>query len=121
MKLGSSLKSFKSKSNLKNINYHAKIFEGIIMTLIFISSITLVIDNPRQDPYSDKIIFIGYLDNCFTVLFTIEALVKIFALGFLFTNQIIKDKGMTAYIRNPWNILDFIVVVSAIIDLNVTL
>jgi hypothetical protein len=63
-----------------------KIFEGVIMTLIIISSITLVIDNPLSDPESSIIVTVGYIDNCFTISFTIEALIKIIAMGFLFNN-----------------------------------
>lgn len=99
----------------------AKIFEGIILFLIFISSITLVIDNPLADPESGLIIFVGYLDNCFTVLFTIEAFVKIAALGFLFNNATLREKGFLPYIRNPWNIIDLVVVVASLVDLIVTL
>jgi len=66
-------------------------------------------------------VFVGALDNCFTVLFTIEASVKIIAMGFLFNNQVIREKGMQPYIRNPWNMLDFVVVIASLIDFIVTL
>ena len=99
----------------------AKIFEGVIMTLIIISSITLVIDNPLTDPEAPSIVFVGYLDNCFTVLFTMEAMIKIIAMGFMFSNPVIYDMGLTAYIRNPWNMLDIIVVVASLIDFVVTI
>ena len=102
-------------------NVAAKIFEGIIMTLIIISSITLVLDNPLFDPESSDIVFVGYLDNCFTVLFTLEATIKIIAMGFLFNNATLREKGMSPYIRNPWNMLDFVVVVASLIDFIVTI
>ena len=102
-------------------NVPAKIFEGVIMTLIIISSITLVIDNPQRDPEAADIVFVGYLDNCFTVLFTLEATIKIVAMGFLFNNAVLRERGMTPYIRNPWNMLDFIVVVASLIDFLVTI
>ena len=105
----------------KKINVTAKIFEAIIMTLILVSSVTLVIDKPLADPDAPDIVMVGYLDNCFTVLFTIEALVKIIATGFLFNNATLKAKGMTPYIRNPWNMLDFVVVLSSLIDFIFTL
>lgn len=91
------------------------------MTLIIISSITLVIDNPLSDPESTKIVTVSYIDNCFTLSFTIESLIKIIAMGFLFNNKILRDKGFTPYIRNPWNIVDFIVVMASIIDFVVTI
>ena len=102
-------------------NVAAKIFEGIIMTLIIISSITLVLDNPLFDPESSDVVFVGYLDNCFTVLFTLEATIKIIAMGFLFNNATLREKGMSPYIRNPWNMLDFVVVVASLIDFIVTI
>lgn len=39
----------------------------------------------------------------FIVVFTVECVLKVIALGFLFHSG--------AYLRNAWNILDFIIVV----------
>ena len=99
----------------------ASIFEGIILTLILISSVNLVIDKPLNDPYAPSTIFLSYIDNCFTILFTCEALIKIIALGFFFTNTTMQQKKFTAYMRDPWNILDFIVVCASLLDFIVTL
>jgi hypothetical protein len=93
-----------------------KVFEAIIMTLIIISSIMLVVDNPYINPESDSIIFVGYLDNCFTVLFTIEALIKIIALGLFVNNNTLKEKKLNAYMTSPWNVLDIIVVAASLMD-----
>merc|ERR1711871_889690 len=93
-----------------------KVFEAIIMTLIIVSSIMLIVDNPQVDPESDKIVFVGYLDNCFTVLFTIEALIKIIAMGFFFNNQTLKERKVDAYMRSAWNVLDIIVVAASLMD-----
>jgi SNF family Na+-dependent transporter len=93
-----------------------KVFEGIIMTLIIVSSIMLVVDNPFKDPESNQIIFLGYVDNCFTILFTLEALVKIIAMGFMFNNSTLKEKKIDPYIRNPWNMLDVLVVAASLLD-----
>lgn len=99
----------------------SSIFEGIILSLILISSITLVIDNPLANPEDEFIIFIGYLDNCFTILFTLEAMIKIIALGFIVNNQTLQKQKMSPYILDPWNILDFIVVCASLIDFIVTI
>ena len=120
MRAGAAVAAMKKPKDKKR-NVAAKIFEGVIMTLIIVSSITLVLDNGLSDPESPKIVFVGYLDNCFTVLFTLEALVKIVAMGFLFNNAELRAKGMGPYIRNPWNMLDFVVVVSSVLDLVVSL
>ena len=42
--------------------------------------------------------------------------IKVIALGFLFNNSVLREKKMGPYIRNPWNILDFIVVCASILD-----
>ena len=76
----------------------------------------LVVDNPFKDPNSSQMIFLGYLDNCFTILFTIEAVIKIVAMGFLYNNQTLKDRKIDPYIRNAWNILDVIVVAASLLD-----
>ena len=43
-----------------------------------------------------------------TAVFTFEATVKVIAYGFAFA-------GAPSYIREPWNILDFVIVVSALL------
>lgn len=78
------------------------------MTLILISTLTLAIETPLDDPEGDKVMVLEKIDLFMTVVFTFEAIVKIIALGFAFT-------GKTSYIRNPWNILDFVIVVSALL------
>jgi hypothetical protein len=109
----------KPKEKKKNVT--AKIFEGLILTLIVISSITLALDDPLSDPAAPGMGFVGYLDNCFTVLFTLEALIKITAMGFLFNNAELRAKGLNPYVRDPWNVLDLVVVVSSLIDFVVAL
>ena len=44
-----------------------------------------------------------------TVIFTIEAMLKIIALGFLFNRK-------HSYLRSSWNILDFLIVTFALIS-----
>lgn len=44
------------------------------------------------------------MDTVFLVLYTIEMVLKIIGLGFIF------NKG--SYMRDPWNVLDFIIVVA---------
>ena len=58
-------------------------------------------------------IVLKYIDIVFTILFTIEAAIKIIALGFAFNRL----GPIVPYIRNPWNILDFFVVMASLIDL----
>lgn len=115
----SMLVSRRQKERKQNIV--AKVFENVILSLIVLSSLTLAIDNPLNDPESTQVIFLNYMDICFTILFTLEASIKIVALGFLFNNKKLRAKGMSPYFRDPWNVLDFIVVISSLVDLVVTL
>lgn len=52
----------------------------------------------------------NYIDLVTTSIFTVEAIIKIIAFGFLFNKN-------TSYLRDTWNILDFSIVVSGIITL----
>lgn len=49
------------------------------------------------------------VDKIFTVVYTLEACMKILAFGFVIHNR--------SYLRDPWNVLDFIVVVIGLISL----
>lgn len=90
-----------------------KKFEYFILVLIIISSITLVMDNPLADPDSSFMIVLKYVDIVFTILFTIEAFIKIVASGFIYNRL----GPILPYLKNPWNILDFFVVAASLIDL----
>jgi len=50
------------------------------------------------------------MDIFLTIVFSIEAFLKIVAFGFLFC-------GPQSYIRNYWNIIDFVIVIFSIISL----
>lgn len=45
-----------------------------------------------------------------TIIFTIEALIKIIAFGLIFN-------GKKSYLMSAWNVMDFIIVLSALISL----
>ena len=64
-------------------------------------------ETPLDDPESQKLEILGYIDLFMTIAFTFEMVVKIFAWGFAFA-------GKDSYIRDPWNILDFLIVTSAL-------
>ena len=50
------------------------------------------------------------MDIAFNIIFAMEAVVKIIAMGFFM------DKG--SYLTEPWNVLDFFIVVASLIDMN---
>ena len=77
---------------------------------VSVFSICLV-DNPLSDPNSQFSLSLDVINFVFTFCFVFEACIKIIALGF--ANSSIKA---TPYIRNGWNILDFVVVLASIFD-----
>ena len=87
-----------------------KWFKNVIMLLIVISTTTLAFETPLDDPNGQKIKILYYIDIFMTSAFTFEMSVKIIALGFAFA-------GRDSYTREPWNILDFIIVTSALMSL----
>ena len=55
------------------------------------------------------VILSSKMDYAFNIIFTMEATIKIISFGFFF------DRG--SYLREPWNQLDFFIVVSSLIDM----
>lgn len=49
------------------------------------------------------------IDNAFTAIYTVEMVVKIMAFGLLFNKK--------AYLRDLWNILDFVIVVTSLLPM----
>lgn len=78
-----------------------------------ISSVLLAIDNPNLNPESFHFKIIKYLDIFFAFSFIIEALLKILSIGFIFNSE----DNSKSYIRNYWNILDFVIVITYILDI----
>ena len=78
--------------------------------MIFLSGLQLIIDNPLNDPNSAITSAMTILDASLTFIFTLEAIMKILANGFLMC-------GSNSYIRSPWNLLDLLVVLFSVIFL----
>ena len=75
-------------------------FDKFILLIIFANCISLAVEDPsleEPDP------FIEGLDMSFLVIFSIEMVLKIIAMGFAWEAH--------SYLRDPWNILDFSVVI----------
>ena len=84
------------------------LFEYASLLVIIANSIVLTLEDPT-DPNSGSTGFLATLDTIFLILYTIEMMLKIIGLGFVI------NKG--AYLRESWNILDFIIVVSAYLQI----
>ena len=59
----------------------------------------MALDEPLDDPKSDLKIRLYYSDVVITIIYGIEALLKILAHGFVW--------GKKTYLRDPWNVIDF--------------
>jgi len=82
-------------------------FDYVIISLIFASSIVLAIDSPELDEDSKLKEVLEVIDKIFIVAFCIELALKVLVLGF------VGHEG--SYLRNSWNILDFLIVIVGII------
>ena len=87
------------------------IFEYGSLWVIIANSISLSLYDPLNPTASDTG-FLGSLDTVFLALYSFEMVMKIIGLGFIF------NKG--AYLRDSWNILDFIIVLSAYLQLMIS-
>ena len=87
----------------------SKIFENIVMVLILLNSILLgVKDYTDWDNVTPMNRFVENLEPFFFYCFIVECAFKILAMGFLF--------GHNTYLNEPWNWLDFIVVVTSLLE-----
>lgn len=78
-------------------------FDQVTLVLISVSSIALAMDNPLRDPSSAVAVALHHVEVVMTVLFIIEMAMKICSHGFVAMHG--------AYLRNSWNVLDFLVVI----------
>ena len=88
---------------------HAQ-FDNVILVFIIISTLLLAAETPLDDPNSQKIKVLVYIDYVMTTIFTIEMLIKIIALGLAFS-------GPDSYLRQPANLLDFVIVLASLFSI----
>jgi hypothetical protein len=84
-------------------------FDNSIIVVILISSVTLAIDDPKIHPDTSYMPALAALNVVFTIIFTIEMVLKIISNGF-FLN------GPTSYLCGGWNRLDFVIVMIALAE-----
>ena len=78
---------------------HNKMFEDVVLVLIILSSIMLAVDNPIFDPNKPLMVVLKYIDIVFTLLFTIEASIKVIANGCIKNNL----GPVKPYLSSSWN------------------
>lgn len=85
-------------------------FENFIILLIFLNSIILAIydynDRDNELEWNKRLELIG---EVFTILFTIEMVLKILAQGFII--------HYNSYLRDVWSWLDFVVVITGLMEM----
>uniref|UniRef100_A0A674C2X0 Voltage-dependent L-type calcium channel subunit alpha n=1 Tax=Salmo trutta TaxID=8032 RepID=A0A674C2X0_SALTR len=90
-----------------------KPFEIIILLTIFANCVALAVFLPMPEEDSNNTNSnLESLEYIFLIVFSIECFLKIVAYGFLFHEN--------AYLRNCWNILDFVCVLFAVIGDSIT-
>ncbi|KAM7371187.1 hypothetical protein PAMP_010678 [Pampus punctatissimus] len=90
-----------------------KMFDHVVLVIIFLNCITIAMERPRIEPSSAERIFLTLSNYIFTAIFVAEMAIKIVALGWCF--------GDKAYLRSSWNILDGMLVMISVIDILVSL
>ena len=81
---------------------------ALVMIGILMNVVVLALQGPRHTLGVGFDHFVDAFDVCLTILFTLEALAGSCALGFI--------SGDKAYLRDPWNVLDFSVLVGIMVS-----
>ena len=83
-------------------------FDMFIITIIVLSAIQLALDSPLTDPASPIKTAVYWMDIITTTVFLAEAFLKVVTFGFIIN-------GDSSYLMQPWNILDFVIIVFSIL------
>jgi hypothetical protein len=85
-------------------------FDNVILFCILLNSIALAIYNYNdRDSETAKNMILEEAGRIFSIVFTIEAVFKIMAMGFIVHRK--------SYLREGFNVIDFLVVISGVIEL----
>ena len=84
--------------------------DSFVMLVIVISGVALGLESPFTDPEGSFAQTLKVIDSISTAIFVMEIIIKVIAKGFLFC-------GDDSYLRNSWNIADFIIVSTSLISL----
>lgn len=86
-----------------------KYFDWFIISMIFVNCIQLALDNPMVDPLSQYARILYGIDVGTTVIFIMEAIIKITSFGFV-------NNGPSSYLKNVWNRLDFTIIILSVLS-----
>ncbi|XP_051792446.1 voltage-dependent T-type calcium channel subunit alpha-1G isoform X4 [Erpetoichthys calabaricus] len=90
-----------------------KMFDHIVLVIIFLNCITIAMERPKIDSNSAERFFLTLSNYIFTVVFLTEMTVKVVAMGWCF--------GERTYLKSSWNILDGVLVFISVIDILVSM
>uniref|UniRef100_H2YFM2 Ion transport domain-containing protein n=1 Tax=Ciona savignyi TaxID=51511 RepID=H2YFM2_CIOSA len=102
----------KFRRAVQKITEH-KVFDNTILLLIFGNCITIAMERPslKEGDYEREVL--DCFNNIFTFVFLLELILKVIASGFYV--------GPKAYLKSGWNVLDFFLVSTSLIDFIMTL
>ena len=81
-----------------------EMFEKITFAFVLISVICMTLEQPLDDPKSQKLYVLNIINIVVTVLFIVEMIIKIIVYGLIMN-------GPDSYLKNGWNILDCLIVI----------
>lgn len=82
-------------------------FETLSLLVIAFNSVLLATDDPTTDSDNN-----GSIDLALLIIYTIEMVIKILALGFILENN--------SYMRDAWNIIDIVIIVTGYLPYVIT-
>lgn len=85
---------------------HHPYFDNIVLVLIAASTISVALDNPLNAPDGSLANVLGWVDFTLTIFFIVEVLLKVIAFGLYMNHH--------AYLRNSWNMMDFVITAIAV-------
>lgn len=112
-RVGKSLNMFQPENNLRRFCWKTtkhRVFKTFILIVIFTSVFCMTQKTPLSNPDDEYQKSLNFINHVCLVIFILEAAMKIIAKGLYFN-----FKG--SYLRNNWNILDFVVVIFLMIEL----
>ncbi|CAM4831211.1 unnamed protein product [Rotaria magnacalcarata] len=86
-----------------------KSFDHLTLIFIALNCITVAMENPTISAASFERLFLNITNVIFTIVFTIEMMTKVIAVGFVF--------GPDSYLHSGWNAMDGLLVLISIVDL----
>lgn len=113
---GKSLNLFDEDNKLRKllfkwVNGNNVAFERTIIVFILLSAIQLGLSNSKLDPKAGFARSLYWFDFISIGVFLFESVAKIIAFGFI-------NNGPPSYIRNIWNVVDFIVILVCMVAIS---